>query len=86
MSAHRKPWKRSQNTAATREFTRRLSRCAELMGAQLIRPQGKNGKLAAAVFESGNAGEDDDAFIFECELDGLLFNVEVFGPYWEEES
>ena len=28
---------------------------------------------------------EDDAYIFEVTIDGMTFNIEVFGPYWEED-
>lgn len=68
------PKSRQQNEHNTREFTARLARfCAEQLGAE-VEP----------VEMSGNAGPDDDAFLFTAEIDKQLFHVEVFGPFWEE--
>ena len=71
-----KPTTRLQNDAATKEFTRLLGVLArEHFGAEIEGPMA-----------SGNASEGDDAYIITAEVDGLVFNVEVFGPYFEAQK
>ena len=75
MMAYPKPTTRYQNDVQTRDFVKRLRRfCVEELGAECGQP-----------FESGNAGEDDDAWTIEPTIGAMTFNVEVFGPYFEEE-
>lgn len=68
------PTTRRENNRMTKDFTTRLGGFAKLLGATEVK-----------VFVSGNGGDEDDAWTMECEIEGMTFNVEVFGPYWDED-
>lgn len=72
---YQEPKSRAENRRMTKDFTRRLAKFSELLGGDL----GKG----PVVFESGNGMPEDDAYIFNVVIDGMNFNVEVFGPYWD---